>query len=100
MRTLPNGRATNAAVGTSGAAFAIASAPYKTRQIKIKTDAQAYVGMGSASSPPAASETNSTYHESGELVYTLDDATQSQGIVYVYVYSLASTLTAFVSFYG
>jgi hypothetical protein len=98
MRTKPISRATQLAIPTTGQAFAIpATAPI--RQIKLKVSAAAYVGIGASASAPTAADTNTTYQESGELVYTLDGVPQTDG-AYFYVYAVSGTIDGFVSYYG
>lgn len=96
-RARPLGRATDAAVGTSGSAF---QAPAKqVSQVKVKVSADAYVGIGSAATPPAASASNSTYLDAGEQeIWSLD--MYADRSAYVYVYAVSGTLTAKVSWYG
>ena len=100
LRSKPLSRATNASVGTSGAAFDLAASgatqPITPTQIKVYVDAAAYVGVGQAASPPTAAATNSVYQEATtEEVYVLDGQ-----IRYLYVYAQTGTLTARVSMFG
>ena len=98
-RTRPVSRATDAAVGTGGTAFAVPTTTNITK-ISIKLSADGYVGMGSASSPPTVADTNTVYHFSGTTVdYFLDGVRQTDG-AYVYVYSVAATLDAKLSYFA
>ncbi len=97
IRSRPLARDTNASVGTSGAAFDLSPSGVAatTSQVKVFVDAAAYVGVGNAASPPTVSATNSVYQEANtEEVYIVGP------VGYLYVYSLASTLTARVSMFG
>jgi hypothetical protein len=99
MRSKPLGRATQAAITTDGHAFTILQSKGPVRQIKVTVSADAFVGLGSAASVPAASTSNSTYHDTGDLVYTLDGTQQTDG-AYLYVWAVTGTTDAYVSYYG
>lgn len=94
-RSIPLSYLTDAAVGTGGTAFLLPTTK-RPRRVRISTSAAAFVGSGTAASPPAAAVTNTVYQAAGTQDYTLDD----QGIPYFYVYSTTSTIVAFVSFLG
>lgn len=97
QRSRPIGRATNASVGTNGAAFAVPTTA-KVYQVKINVGADAYIGIGTSDTVPAASTSNSGYLSSGTETITLDAAT---GIdAYIYVWAVTGTLTAKISYYG
>ncbi len=98
MRSKPISRATATGITTAGVAFTI---PAKgIRQIKLKVSAAAFVGMGAVVSPvPAAADTNTTYQDAGELVYTFNGMPELDG-GFMYVYSQTSTIDAFVSYYA
>ncbi len=97
-RTRPVSRATDAAAGTTGAAFAVPSTTSVT-MVRINLSADGYVGMGDAASPPTAADTNTVYHASGTQDYYLDGVRQTDG-GYIYVYSVASTLVAKLSYFA
>lgn len=97
IRTLPIGYATEAAVATTGADFAIPTTGIRAKIVRVNTSAAGFVGFGMDDSPPAASTSNCVYHASGEIDYLLDDG---HSFTHVYVYSVSSTLVAYVSFLG
>jgi hypothetical protein len=67
--------------------------------VKVYVSAQAYIGIGQAASPPAASTTNSVYQEAAtEEVYTLDGNDAAER--YLYVYAVTGTIVANVSMFG
>lgn len=98
QRTKPLSRATDAAVPTTGTAFAVPTLSNVTL-VRIDLSADGYVGVGSVASPiPTAADTNTTYHKSGVLDYYFDGVRQKDG-AYIYVYSVATTLVAKLSYY-
>lgn len=98
VRTKPIGRDEDAAVPTTGVAFAIPT-EVACRVVRITTGADAYVGIGADDEAPAASESNSVHHKSGTTDYYLDGIPQRDGS-YVYVYSQATTIACDISFLG
>lgn len=99
-RAKPLGRNEGTSITTSGSAFALPTTGPLVQQFKIYVTAAAYVGMGDAASPPAASASNSVHQEATtEVVYTLDGVRQTDG-AYVYVYAKSGTIDARVSFFG
>ena len=70
------------------------------QQILITTDTDAYVGFGNSDTVPAASESNSTYHDAGTLLYTMRGDPAREGYVYVYAVSTSVVTVAKLSFYG
>jgi hypothetical protein len=99
VRAKPLARDEGSSIPTTGTAFPIPTT-VAVHQIKVWVDDAAYVGIGTAASPPAASETNSVHQEADtELVLTLDGIWQTDG-TYIYVYSKAATTTARISFFG
>ena len=95
IRTHPLSYGTDAAVATTGSKFTIPTAK-RAKIARVNTSAAAYVGVGNASSIPAASTSNAVYQASGTTDYMLDDNAPT----YLYVYSTSSTIAVFVSFLG
>jgi hypothetical protein len=103
LRGHPLYRATDAAVGTGGVAFAVhatGTQPVTTHQVKVKViGGLAFVGVGRSSSPPAPTVNNSAYIEDGEtLVMSFDGNPNYEQ--YVYVYAETGTVLARVSRFG
>jgi hypothetical protein len=100
LRTKPIGRATSAAVGTTGVAFTNPNTTINPQQVSIYVSALAYVGFGTAASPPTASTSNSVSQESGTtVVYTLNGVPVLDG-AYLYVYADSGTITTRINWFG
>lgn len=97
IRTLPISHLTDAAVATTGTAFAVPTTGIKARLVRIFTTSDAFVGFGADDSPPAAATTNCVLHPGGQQEYYLDDGA---GLTHLYVYARDTTTEAFVSFLG
>jgi hypothetical protein len=95
--TRPFAYDTDAAVGTTGTAFALPVTTH-TKVVRVSGAAAVLVGLGDAASPPAAAETNTSYQATGTQDYVLNGDRSNP--VYVYVYTLSSTTAVFVSFLG
>jgi hypothetical protein len=83
-----------------GLASAIPNGAAVCQQILITTDTDAYVGFGNSATVPAASESNTTYHDAGTLVYTMRGDPAREGYVYVYAVSTTVVTVTKLSFYG
>jgi hypothetical protein len=96
FRTNPLSRiAATAGVTTDGEKFLVNR---DARVARITTDAAAYVGVGNSATVPAAAVGNTANHASGTEDYVLNmPGSQS---TYIYVYSVAATITVTVSFLG
>lgn len=102
LRSKPLGRAANAAVSTTGAAFDIRPTTFGGRpvhQVQVTSDGLIFVAWGPAASPPTPTTTNSTYHEAGStMIYTLGGVREDEH--YFYAYAVTGTADVRVSFFG
>lgn len=104
LRSLPISRLTDAAVATTGTAFAIPDGSlvpfFPATQAKIYVSAQAFVGFGPTSTPPVAAVTNTVYQEATtEEVYVLTFP-HDELIDHLFVYAATGTIAVRVSFFG
>jgi hypothetical protein len=97
-RSRPISRGTDATCPTTGTAFAVPTTT-TCRVVRVLLAAEAFVGFGSADTPPTASANNTVYQAAGTQDYILDGMRQTD-LGYVYIYAPSGTIVAKVSFLG
>ncbi len=93
---------------TTGEEFLVpdgSATPFRrASHVKVTVGAAAYVGFGTAADPPAVSAANSVYHASGTEMYAIPELSlheaEEANDLYLYVYSVAATLVADVSWFA